>query len=261
MNIIRIKYMNRVERITPFTVEELRDIILIRADFKNHDKNEQKIILDETLEELFPNVEPKFRGYFFIEKYIGSIGGSKLQIVVGCPSCKHETNMMLDLKQDDLNGITLDKEDVSIMFSYPDQLYYDENNIPLYDKIFLENISKVKYKGEMYDWDSLDDESKDGVINMIEFSDFETIINKMKIVRIYRKFKCKCKRIIEVEMNDILDIFKVSIDERSINLFYDINSILVKSGFSIRDIMGMIPIERTIYLNQIEKEIKEKAKK
>lgn len=261
MNIIRIRYMDDVKRIQPFSVEELRDIILIRADLKNHDIKEQKRILNETLEELFPDVEEKYRGYFFIEKYIGSIGGSKLKIVVTCPTCKHETNMIIDLKQDAIENIRLEKENIVLFFAYPNEIYYDENGTPSYDKIFLDNIKGIEYENKKYDWDELDDETKSNVIDIIEFSDFEYIINKMKIVRIYRRFTCKCKRIIEIEMDDILDIFKMSIDERSITIFYDINSILVKNGFSIRDIMGMIPIERTIYLNQIEKEVKERAKK
>lgn len=248
MNVIRIKMPDGgAKRFKPFTVKDYRDFLLVSADMKGNPSEEQ-LILDELLEELYPDVDPIFREYIFMNVFTSSIGKTKLPLSFKCPTCGKEKRILLNLAVPALQPIVLETAGLKIKFKYV-------KPSTDYAKTFLEAIESVSDGDNEYAWTELPEEVRDQVIDSISFSEFETIVKKMHTILIEQKIKCCDTH--ELRYTDLLGLYKLILNPDELFTFYRINHLLVKSSYTFGDLMDMLPVERNIALTLVEKDVKE----
>lgn len=247
MNIIRVKMPDGVKRFKPFTVSDYRDFLLVSTEIKSDPKDEQNI-LNELLEEIYPDEEPALREYIFLNVFTSSIGKTKIPLVFRCPTCQKEKKMLLNLEQHALQPIVLETSGLRIKFRYV---------IPTedYAQTFIDSIESVSDGENEYKWSELDESIRESVIDSISFEEFEKVVREMGTIKIRQRVTC-CETH-EINYNRLLPIFKLMLNPDELFTFYRINHLLTKSNYSIGDLMNMIPVERNIALTLVEKELKE----
>ncbi|WJZ28091.1 baseplate hub [Serratia phage 92A1] len=244
-NIIRVKLPDGVHRFKPFTVADYRDFLLVRNDIVTNSEEQQEIV-DELMEELFPDYEKSVRGYIFMKVFTSSIGKTLIPLEYECRECGKKHRLMLNLGSKCLESPSIDIDDVKLKFKFLDQTSDD------FDQMFLDAIDTVEYNGEIEKWSNLDEESKTQVIDAVTYEKFEEILKKLKPINIKQKIKC-CRDYV-LECDSILSLFKLLLNQDEIFIFYRINRLLNKSDYAMSDIMQMMPIERNIALGLLEKE-------
>lgn len=249
MNIIRIKLPRGTRRFKPITVSEYRDLLLIRNEMRS--KPEEKTeIFSELLEEMFPEYTPFEREHIFLVVYSGSLGKSLVDATFTCPICKSTHNMRLKLTQDPLKTPELTVNNITFKFRMP-----DSTGSP--DELFNNTIDRI-YDGQAeYYWDELDEEQHEQLIDLISFDEFTELSKAFKPISVNQKISC-CKDY-DISFDNMIDLFEVLVNPEEIFNFYKINRALVRHDYSLTDIMGMLPIERSIVLSLVEKELKEKT--
>lgn len=247
MNIIRIKLPDGVQRFKPFTVKDYRDFLLVSTEIKMNPSEEQ-IILDELLEEIYPDVDPAFREYIFLNVFTSSLGKTRVPLCFTCPTCKKERKMLLNLQVEALKPIVLETAGLKIKFKYV-------KPSTDYAKTFLEAIESVSDGINEYVWSELPEDVRDQVIDSISFSEFEEVVKQMHTIKIEQKIKC-CETH-DLRYVGLLPLFKLLLNPDELFIFYRINHLLAKSNYSIGDVMNMLPVERGIALTLVEKDVKE----
>lgn len=249
MNIIRIVTPEKTYRIRQFSNDDYLQLLFVRSEIeKNPEEAEQ--ILDELLEESFPDMPKIYRPYAFIIWFTASIGKTVLPIRFKCPKCGKEKKTFLNLELKKLNRPVLETSGIKIYFDFTNNM---TTNIK---QLFDSCIYKIEDANSEYLWEDLDQENKNLVMSVISLDDFETIIKD--IYPIYIPIKFSCCESHEMTYRNILDLFKIILSEEEIITFYKINHIMVKQGYSLSDIEKMTPMNRTITLALIEKDIKDK---
>lgn len=249
INIVRCILPDGVHRFGMFTVSDYRDFLLIRNDLMQKSEAEQHQIINELLEELYPDFPPSWRPYIFLNVFTSSIGKSKIPIIWECPKCGKSKRALLDLQQPDLKNPSVDVAGITIEFKFPS---YETNDLV---SIVKNNIVRVSDDENSYLWEDISDELKLNVIDAIDVETFETIIKMMKPIYIHFRLKCDDYEK-DVFYTDILDLFNLVIQPDEIFSFYQINHVLVKNQYDLNSVMSMIPIERSIALSMIEKDNK-----
>lgn len=249
MNIIRIVTPEKTYRIRQFTNDDYLQLLFVRSEIeKNQEEAEQ--ILDELLEETFPYIPKIYRAYAFIIWFTSSIGKSVLPIRFKCPKCGKEKKTFLNLELKRLKRPVLETSGIKIHFDFTDIMTTDIK------KLFDSCIYKIEDNNGSYIWEDLDQENKNLVMSVISLDDFEQIIKEIYPIYIPVKFSCCDTH--EMVYRNILDLFKIILSEEEIIAFYKINHIMVKQGYSLNDIEKMTPMNRTITLALIEKDLKDK---
>ena len=247
MNIIRIKLPDGVQRFKPFTVKDYRDFLLVSTEIKMNPSEEQ-IILDELLEEIYPDVDPAFREYIFLNVFTSSLGKTRVPLCFTCPTCKKERKMFLNLQVEALRPIVLETAGLKITFKYV-------KPSSDYAKTFLEAIERVSDGVNDYAWSELPEEVREQVIDSISFAEFEEVVKQMHTIKIEQKIKC-CESH-DLRYVGLLPLFKLLLNPDELFLFYRINHLLSRSNYSVGDIMNMLPAERGIVLSLVERDVKE----
>lgn len=250
MNIIRVKLPDRIARFRPFTVEEYRDLMLVRVEMKSLPEEKEQI-LDGLLEELYPEYTKLEREYIFANVLMDSMGKTAIPAKFKCPCCGKEINIMLRLKQPPLEKPTLQIDNIKFNFKFPESIKEP-------DEMFLENIVSIEDDGVVYDWQAVQ-EYHDQLIEMITYEDFEILSNRFQSIKFEQKLFC-CKEH-TLKFTRLLELFEVLINPDDIFNFYRINRVLVKHDYSLQDVMSMLPIERSIALSMVEKELKDANKR
>lgn len=247
MNIIRIKLPDGVQRFKPFTVKDYRDFLLVSTEIKMNPSEEQTI-LDELLEEIYPDVDPAFREYIFLNVFTSSLGKTRVPLCFTCPTCKKERKMFLNLQVEALRPIVLETAGLKITFKYV-------KPSSDYAKTFLEAIERVSDGVNDYAWNELPEEVREQVIDSISFAEFEEVVKQMHTIKIEQKIKC-CESH-DLRYVGLLPLFKLLLNPDELFLFYRINHLLSRSNYSVGDIMNMLPAERGIVLSLVERDVKE----
>lgn len=250
MNIIRVKLPEGAKRFKAFTVQDYRDFLLMSTEMKSC-PDEARDILDELLDELYPDVDPVYREYVFLNVFTSSIGKTKIPLVFTCPTCGKEKRMFLNLSQQALTKITLETSGLTISFRYVRPS--DD-----YAKTFLNAIHSVSDGDTVCMWDELDQETKDQIIDTISFEDFERVIKQMRTIKVEQRVKC-CETH-TISYDSLLNLFTLLLNPDELFTFYRINHVLAKSNYRITDLMSMLPVERNIAMTLVDKDLKEASK-
>lgn len=249
-NIVRCDLPDGIHRFKPFKVSDYRDFLLIRNDMIDKDIVEQDKIVNELAGDYFSELPKSWQPYAFLNVFTSSIGKTKIPIVFDCPKCGKTHKRLFNLKQDPLVNPTVKINDELLMkFKFPDNL---ETNL---EQLILNNVQSVVYKGVEYKWHDLDKPTQDSIINSVDFESFEDLVKKLKPVYFSMSVGC-CGETRNLVYEDLRSIFSLLINPDEVFSFYEINHILIKSKYSMEDIMNMIPVERSIALSLIEKDNK-----
>ncbi|QPB08833.1 baseplate protein [Klebsiella phage Metamorpho] len=249
-NIVRCELPDGVHRFKPFTVADHRDFILVRNDMTTKSEEEQKLIIDELMEDYFYEYPKAFRPYIFLKVYLSSIGKTKIPVVMTCSKCKKDKRYLFNLKQAPLKNPEVEVSGLKLKFSFPDEIIEDTA------KMIVENIMSVEDSNGVYEWNTLDDNNKLLVIDAITIDVFESIISQMKTIDFELKTRC-CDDTKIIKYDNIYDIFKLLIHPDEVYIFYQINHRLITQGkYDLGSVMSMLPVERGIALSLVEKDLK-----
>lgn len=248
--IIRCELPDGVHRFKPFTVEDYRDLLLIRSDLINHDIDKKQKIIDDLLEDYFMELPKSWRPYAFVKVYTSSIGKTKIPLIYECPKCKKTIRMYLNLEQDPLVHPTIQIKDIKIQFHIPDIL---DNSI---EELVLNNIYSVEQNNEVYLWKDIPLEIQKQVLSLLEYDQFEKIVSQMNPIFFRLNIRCGCNKPQEIIYQSLINLFETIIHPDEIITFYQIMHMMVKNKYSVQDIMSLMPVERSFILSVIEKESK-----
>ena len=250
-NIIRCKLPDGVHRFKPFTVADYRDFLLVRNDMVNKDVHEQSELVNELAEDYFGEYPESWRQYIFLNVFTGSIGKTKIPIVYDCPTCGKTHKRIFNISQDPLENPSLKlNDDTTLKFKFPETI-----NDRL-DELIIENLYEVEHQGKTYNWADLSTETKENIIDSIDFESLEELIKNLKPIHFQLRLKC-CGPETKLVYDDLHSVFNLLINPDEVFSFYEINHILVKNKYDLQSVMNMIPIERSIALSLIEKDNKQ----
>lgn len=248
-NIIRCELPDKVRRYKPFTVRDYRDFILVRVNLEDKPPEEQHQLIDELTLDYFDDLPKTWRHYVFLMAFTGSIGKTKIPIVYECPVCGKRHKRIFNISQSPMINPEIEiSEDIKLKFKMPEEMTEDTS------KLVVDHIVKVIQHDTEYNWGDLSTESKDSVLDLIDFTKFEEIIKALKPFHFELKMRC-CETTLMV-YDDLCSIFKLLINPDEVFPFYEINHILAKNNYDPESIMNMLPIERSIALSLIEKDNK-----
>lgn len=247
-NIIRCKMPDGVYRFKPFTVADYRDFLLVRNDMTNKSEEEQIKLLDEMLEDYFADYPKSWRPYMFVQVFTGSIGKTKIPVAFECSKCGKTKQTLFNLHQEELLSPTIEVSGLKIKFKFPDEIIEDKT------KMVIDNIDTVEDENAVYKWANLSEEEQVAVIDSITLESFELLMKQMSPLNFTLKFGCCVKR--EQTYTRLLEVFKLLLNPDEVFSFYQVNHLLVKNHYNLESIMQMIPIERSIALSLVEKDLK-----
>ncbi|QQG32126.1 baseplate protein [Citrobacter phage CkP1] len=245
-NIIRCTLPDGVHRFKPFTVADYRDFLLVRNDLMNKSPDEQNTILNELLNEYFPDFPETWRPFIFIKVFTGSIGKTKIPIAFTCPVCEKNKQTLFNLDVGDLKSPEVSVAGLTIYFNFPSK-YYSDKGVQI-----SENIKSIKYNNDIIPWNELSEQNKLQVVDAIDLESLEKIIEQMTPFRLTLRMSC-CQRK-DIVYDDFLSIFCLLLNPDEVFSFYQINHMLVKNNYTLDSIMNMIPIERSIALSLVDKD-------
>lgn len=247
-NIVRCEMPDGVYRFKPFTVSDYRDFLLVRNDMNNKSPEEQNKMLEELMDDYFHEYPKSWRPYLFVKLYTSSIGKTKIPVAFECAKCKKNKQFLFNLTQPPLTHPIIDVAGLRIEFSFPDEIIEDKT------KLILDNILTVTDENGTYKWDQISDSDKLSVIDAIDFESLESVISQMNPINFKINFGCCVKH--SVVYNDMVSIFKLLLNPDEVFTFYQVNHMLVKYNYDLQSILSMIPIERSIALSLVEKDLK-----
>ncbi|APU01981.1 baseplate protein [Aeromonas phage L9-6] len=247
MNIIRVKLPGGTKRFKPFTVSEYRDLLLVRNEMRSNPKERQEI-LDELLAEMFPEYTPFEREYIFLNVYIGSMGKALVDATFKCPKCGSTHRIRLKLTQEPMKAPELTVNNITFKFKMP-----EKSEAP--DVLFNKTIDNISDGENEYNWSDLVDQH-DELIDMISYEEFVELSKSFRSIKVSQKIQCCVEH--DLSFDNMLELFEVLLNPDEIFNFYKINRALVKYDYSLDDVMSMMPVERSIVLSLVEKELKEK---
>ncbi|MGQ3469434.1 T4 family baseplate hub assembly chaperone, partial [Xanthomonas campestris] len=71
-NIVRCELPDGVQRFKPFTVEDYRDLLLVRYDMNTKSEEEQKQLIAELMDDYFHDHPAEYRPYIFLKVFLSS---------------------------------------------------------------------------------------------------------------------------------------------------------------------------------------------
>lgn len=253
MNIIRVKLPEKTIRLKPFTMKDYMDLLLIRKEVEEASADEAKQILDEMLEELYPDYDKEYRAYIFITVFAISVGKEILPLTYRCPKCKKNKKFPFKIALNKLEYPVLETAGIKIKFKFTEYVTND-----IYE-LFEHCILSISDENNTYKWSELSDSTKEQVLSVITLEDFESIIKKIYPTYIEVNLSCCDEK--TLVYTKFLDIFKLLVSDEELIMTYRINHIITQYKYPLSEIMKMTPMERTITLALIEADIKNKAKK
>lgn len=246
-NIVRCKLPTGIHRLKPFTVQDYRDILLIRTEMASKTSNEQTVLVNEMLADYFSEFPESYRPYIFLKTFSTSIGKTRLPVQWTCSTCNKVAKTLLNIQIEELKTPVIETCGVKINFKFPD--VYEPDPV----KFINENIYSVD-DGTLHLWTELSEEDKLSVIDAITLESIEQLLKQIHPIYIEIHMNCCDKR--TVTYTNIKDVVNLLLNPDEVFSFYQTNHVLTKSHYDLNSVMKMIPMERTIALSLIEKDNK-----
>lgn len=250
-NIVRCELPDGVHRFSPFTVSDYRDFLLVRNDMNTKSPEDQEKLIEELQNDYFSDIPKEYRAFVFLKVYLSSIGKTKIPVKVECPKCGKAKMVLINFHQEAVELPVIDVSGLRLKFKHPTKNY--KENIA---GLITENILSVEDSNGVYQWSELSTENKVQVVEAIDIETLELIIKKLNIFDFVLKYSCCDSH--EIHYTNFMDIFKLLLNPDEVFTFYKINHLIVKQGYDLSSVMNMIPIERSITLSLIEKELAQK---
>ncbi|UIW12578.1 MAG: baseplate [Enterobacter phage ENC19] len=241
IDIIRVKLPGGVKRFPMFTVRDQLSFLLTSADMEGKTLTEQQEMLDEILDIMYPGYSRTEQENIFTKVYCVSFGKNAIKIRIKGSSGQseafmHVTDYVLQ------NEYALD-DSLTLGFKFPKH----RNNS---EQLFLECIQYVKQDGERYEWNALDEDTKNAILDLVSIEDMENI------VKLLRK-SCHVT-VRDIEFSDLLTLYKILFNKSELNEFFKTNYLLNKNTVQIEPIMNGSPMERSIYVALLAEDLKRK---
>lgn len=252
MNIIRVKLPEGVIRLKPFTVKDYLDFLLIRKEIEES-PDSAKVILDELLEELYPEYDKNYRAYIFITVFAISIGKNILPVRYKCKQCGKTKKYPFNLALKEIKPAVLETAGIKITFKFTTSVTTD-----VYE-LFENCVDTVSDGNNTYKWTELTQDLKDQILAVITIEDFDKIMKE--IYPIYIELDLSCCNTHKVIYTDFVDIYRLIVSDEELIMMYKINHLMTSHNYSISEVLSMTPMERTITLALIEADIKAKSGK
>lgn len=240
IDVIRVELPTGIKRFKMFTVSEQLRFLLTSSDMEKKTEQEQQTILDEVLDILYPGYSRTEQEYIFVKVYIASFGKDVIRIKVKSKSKEQETFMIITnfiLR----NEYKID-DDLTLGFTFPKTR---ETN----DDMFIECISYIKFKDKKYPWNELSEETKNRVVDSVDFT---------ALKEIYTMLRKSCS--VEIKKNEFADtllpLFRILFSKTEIEDFFRTNFYLNKNGLNIDTMMNISPMERTVYVALLADDLK-----
>lgn len=239
IDVIRVKLPSGTKRFPMFTVRDQLSFLLTSADMEGKTLTEQQEMLDEILDILYPGLSRTEQENIFVKVYCVSFGKSVIKIRIKGKNGDNEAFMHITdyvLK----NEYSVD-ESITLGFNFPKDRKISENT-------FLECIKYVKQDDNRYEWNALDEQTKNDILDLVSIDDMENIITMLRkschvVVRDY-------------EFSDLLALYKILFNKTELNEFFKTNYLLNKNDVHIEPIMNSSPMERSIYVALLAEDLK-----
>ncbi|AAX78629.1 protein of unknown function [Pseudotevenvirus RB43] len=241
IDVIRVKLPCGVKRFPMFTVRDQLSFLLTSADMEGKTLTEQQQILDEILDILYPGYSKTEQENIFTKVYCVSFGKNVIKIRIKNKDSYAETFMQV--KDYELqNEYALD-DSLTLGFRFPKHRKSSE-------ELFLECIQYVKQNDTRYEWESLDEDTKNAILDLVSITDMENI------VKMLRK---SCHVVVrDLEFSDLLTLYKILFNKSELNEFFKTNYLLNKNEVHIEPIMNASPMERSIYVAILAEDLKQR---
>lgn len=239
IDVIRVKLPIGVKRFPMLTVRDQLSFLLTSADMEGKTLTEQQQMLDEILDILYPGYSKTEQENIFTKVYCISFGKNVIKVRIKKDGGHTETFMHITdhVLQ---NEYPLD-DSITLGFSFPKTRDTSE-------KLFLDCIRYVKQDGVEYNWNALDDSTKNEILDLVSINDMENI------VKLLRK-SCHVT-IKDIEFSDLLTLYKILFNKTELNDFFKTNYLLNKNEVNIESIMNSSPMERSIYVALLAEDLK-----
>lgn len=243
IDVIRVNLPGGVKRFPMFTVRDQLSFLLTSADMEGKPPSEKLKILDEILDILYPGYSKTEQEFIFTKVYCASFGKNAIKVYMKSKNGVSETFMHITDYQ--LQNEYKLSDQITVGFRFPKTRDIDSDD-------FIHCLDYVLYNSEKYDWSILDERTKSGIIDMIEISDIENIINMLR-----KSCHIKVK---DTEFSNLLALFTVLFNKNDLNEFFKTNYLLNKNNIHIEPIMDASPMERSIYIALLAEDLKKRSK-
>lgn len=240
-DVIRVNLLDGVKRFPMFTVRDHLNFLLTSADMEGKPPSEKQIILDEILDILYPGYSKTEQEFIFIKVYCASFGRNAIKTSI--KSKKGTTEAFLHITDYQLcNEYKID-DSITLGFNFPKTREINEDT-------FLHCISYILHNGTRYEWTSLDDDTKNSILDLVEVSDIE------KIVEMLIK---SCHAVVrDMTISNLSILFNILFTKSEVNEFFKTNFLLNKNNIHVESIMNTSPMERLIYVALVAEELRKK---
>ncbi|QDH49121.1 baseplate hub assembly protein [Pantoea phage Phynn] len=239
VNVVRVKLLKGIKRFPLFTVKDHMSFIMTSADMEGKTPSDQQQILDEVLDILFPGLSRTEQECAFVKCYCASFG--KNAIKVGIRSAKGVSETFMIIHDYDLQNEYAVDENVTLGFTFPAGRGESE-------KVFLECISYVIHNGTKYTWESLEEETKNNILDLVTMEDMEQIVLMLT--------KSCHVTVRDSTLHTLSPLFKVLFNKAEMMEFFKTNYLLNKNSLNIDNMMNCSPMERSIYIALLSEDLK-----
>lgn len=244
VDIVRVNLKNGVKRFPLLTVKDQLSFLLTSADMEGKTPTEQQVIVDEILDILYPGYTKTEQEHIFIRVYCASFGKNAIKVSIKSTKGLAETFMVIH--DHPLEREYQIDENLKLIFDFPRKRDVSED-------VFLDCIRQVEHNGELYEWVTLDEGSKNAVLDMVGREDVESIISMLIT---------SCRATIrDTTINTLLPLFKILFNKAELNEFFKTNYLLNKNALQVDTMMSCSPMERQIYVAMLADDLKKQQPK
>lgn len=244
IDIIRVKLEKGIQRFPLLTVRDHLSLLMTSADMEGKTPTEQMTILDEVLDTLYPGYSKTEQEYIFTKVYCASFGKNAIKIGIRTSTGVIETFMVIQ-DYELQNEYTLD-DNLVLGFTYP-------RDREISEKMFLDCIRYIIHDGKRYDWDLLEESTKDDILNVVSMEDMENIITMLR-----KSCNAVAK---ENTIDTLLPLFKILFTKAELNEFFKTNYLLNRNNLHVDTMMSISPMERSIYVALLGDDLKQRNEK